>query len=41
MSKAILKKYETEIYPFKVWVAIAQDRDDIFGGWGNMGDYKD
>ena len=29
MSEAILKKYETEIYPFKVWVAIAQDRDEI------------
>ena len=29
MNEAILKKYETEIYPFKVWVAIAQDRDEI------------
>lgn len=29
MNNAILKKYENEIYPFKVWVAIAQDRDEI------------
>lgn len=29
MGKEILRKFETEIYPFKLWVAIAEDRENI------------
>jgi hypothetical protein len=31
----ILKKFETEIYPFKLWVAIAKDRGEILENFVN------